>query len=278
MQSVYDNAALRCSKIITHTYSTSFTLGIRAMHLKYRNPIYAIYGFVRYADEIVDTFHQYKKEELLINYKKETYEAIEKRISLNPVLHSFQSVVNQYQIDLDLVEAFFESMKMDLNTTRYNLDCYQKYIFGSAEAVGLMCLKVFCEGNEEKYDTLKLSARKLGSAFQKVNFLRDIRADYVERGRMYFPSLEIDRLTDEKKKEIIEEIEQDFAEAHRGVMKLPSGTRAGVLLAYLYYLALLKKIKNSSVKKMLKERIRIPNLTKAFILAQMYVRFGLNLL
>ncbi|MCS6934136.1 MAG: phytoene/squalene synthase family protein [Chitinophagales bacterium] len=267
MFSLYEKTAGLCSKIITREYSTSFSLGIQTLHKKFHEPIYAIYGMVRYADEIVDTFHDYNKKQLLEKFKRDTFEAIAERISLNPVLHSFQRAVHTYGIPLHLVEAFFKSMEMDLYETAYGEAGYQEYIYGSAEVVGLMCLKVFTEGDEVLYERLQKPARALGAAFQKVNFLRDMKSDYHERGRVYFPGIDFTNFREESKRKIEAEIENDFAEAYRGIMQLPISARAGVLLAYRYYLRLFERIKRVPVNRMMEERIRVPDYEKLTLLA-----------
>ena len=272
---LYDHTTLECSKLITQRYSTSFTLGIRTLDKKFHLPIYAIYGFVRYADEIVDTFHDKDKKVLLEQFKKDTYEAIDQKISLNPVLHAFQLIVNQYEIDLDLIEAFLKSMEMDLDFKTYNDSKYHEYIYGSAEVVGLMCLKVFVEGNKEEYESLKAPACKLGAAFQKVNFLRDIKSDYEERGRVYFPGVDFNNF-DKSAKELIEEdIQKDFDEALEGIRKLPKGAKLGVKVAYLYYQKLFDKIKGLPPETITQQRIRIPNARKLSLLLGTY--FGMKL-
>ena len=226
---LFDEISLKCSKITTHSYSTSFTLGILSLNKKYRNPIYAIYGFVRFADEIVDSFHDYDKETLLNNFTAETYKAIEQKISLNPILNSFQLAVNVYKIDKELIDCFLHSMQMDLNPSKeYTQEKYKEYILGSAEVVGLMCLRVFCEGNNEMYQDLKPSAMKLGSAFQKINFLRDLKADYYTLGRAYFPSFNLSQFDVKSKSDIEADIEIDFKEGYQGIKKLPKGSRLGV--------------------------------------------------
>jgi phytoene synthase len=272
---LYDQTTLECSKLITQRYSTSFTLGIKTLHRKFHLPIYAIYGFVRYADEIVDTFHDKNKKALLEEFKRDTYKAIEENISLNPVLHAFQLIVNQYQIDLDLIEAFLKSMEMDLDFKTYNDSKYHEYIYGSAEVVGLMCLKVFVEGDKEMYEALKSPACKLGAAFQKVNFLRDIKSDYEERGRVYFPGVDFNAF-DKSAKELIEEdIQKDFDDALVGIQNLPSGAKMGVKVAYLYYQKLFDKIKALPPETITKQRIRIPNAKKLSLLIGTY--FGMKL-
>jgi phytoene/squalene synthetase len=233
-------------------------------------PIYAIYGFVRYADEIVDTFHDHDKESLLQRFKEDTYRAIEEKISLNPVLHSFQEVVNMYNIELDLIEAFLKSMEMDLHESTYDQAGYEEYIYGSAEVVGLMCLRVFLDGDEDNYQQLKPPAKALGSAFQKVNFLRDLKSDYKERGRVYFPEVDFKVFSEEDKQKIEDDIQQDFDHALEGILKLPPSSRLGVYLAYIYYLQLFKKIKNLPSTKIMNERIRIPNFNKLLLLTKTY--------
>lgn len=275
---LYTHTALQCSKVITRHYSTSFTLGIQTLHKKFHLPIYAIYGFVRYADEIVDTFHDFDKAQLLARFKMDTYQAIDERISLNPVLHSFQLVVNQYHIGHDLIEAFLHSMEMDLQGESYNQAGYEEYIYGSAEVVGLMCLRVFCEGDEAEYQRLQPSAKHLGAAFQKVNFLRDIKSDFKERGRIYFPGVDFSNFSQEDKKKIETDIEQDFKAALTGIKQLPAPARAGVYLAYIYYLQLFKKIRKLSASRILSERIRVPDFKKIVLLSKTLLLSRLNLL
>ncbi len=276
MERLYLQTSFDCSKLITNAYSTSFSLGIKTLHRSFHQPIYAIYGFVRYADEIVDTFHLHDKEDLLRKFKNDTYQSIEEGISLNPVLHSFQAVVNQYKIDLDLVEAFLVSMEMDLSKRDYSDSEYKKYIYGSAEVVGLMCLKVFCEGDEKGYQTLLAPAKSLGSAFQKVNFLRDIKSDYDDRGRVYFPGIDFSHFNEKEKKEIEKDIKIDFQNALVGIKQLPKGARAGVYLAYVYYQVLFKKITRLSPKTIKTQRIRIPNFKKILLLIRSYLFHKLN--
>ncbi|REE05906.1 phytoene/squalene synthase family protein [Marinoscillum furvescens] len=265
---LFSTTTLKCSKLITQHYSTSFTLGIKTLHRKFHLPIYAIYGFVRYADEIVDTFHEHDKVMLLERFRKDTYLAISEKISLNPVLHSFQLVVNQYQIEHELIDAFLHSMEMDLKHHDYCDKLYQEYIYGSAEVVGLMCLRVFCEGDNEQYEDLKAPAKSLGSAFQKVNFLRDIKSDYKDRGRVYFPGVDFRTFSQTEKTAIEADIKADFDHALEGIKKLPSGARAGVYLAYIYYLQLFKKIKNLPATKIMNERVRVPDTMKALLLSK----------
>jgi len=276
MFDLFEKTTFGCSKLITKSYSTSFTLGIQTLDRKFHDPIYGIYGFVRYADEIVDTFHDFDKETLLSRYGEETYKAIEEGISLNPVLHSFQKVVRQYKIERELIEAFLESMEMDLCNRVYDRNGYDKYIYGSAEVVGLMCLRVFCEGDEELFDKLKVYAQSLGAAFQKVNFLRDIQSDFSERGRVYFPNVDFNDFSLSSKKLIEEDIQKDFDNAYIGIMGLPSGARKGVYLAYCYYLKLFDRIKGISAARIQQERIRVPDTTKLALLAKTWLQSSLN--
>lgn len=278
MMSLFNQTALECSKLITERYSTSFTLGIKTLDKKFHLPIYAIYGFVRYADEIVDTFHDHDKKRLLDRFRADTYLAIEEGICLNPVLHSFQMVVREYGIERELIDAFLRSMEMDLYRHDYDAAGYSDYIYGSAEVVGLMCLRVFCEGNGEEYDRLREPARKLGSAFQKVNFLRDIKSDYQERGRTYFPGVDFTDFSRDAKQLIEDDIQRDFDEAYQGILALPRGARMGVHLAYTYYLKLFCKIKGVPASRIQQERIRVPDPQKLALLAKTMVQYRLNLL
>ncbi len=276
MKDLYTQTTLECSKLITRHYSTSFTLGIQTLDKKYHLPIYAIYGFVRYADEIVDTFHEFDKRRLLDRFRADTYLAIEEKISLNPVLHSFQLVVNRYGIEEPLIDAFLKSMEMDLEKDQYSQAGYEAYIYGSAEVVGLMCLRVFCEGDARKYDELLPMAKSLGSAFQKVNFLRDIRSDFKERGRTYFPGVNFAVFTVQEKKQIEADIQRDFVHALAGIRKLPKGSRAGVYLAYIYYLRLFKKIQRLPPDRILSERVRVPDHVKMILLFKTWLLNRLN--
>ncbi|GAB4028434.1 phytoene/squalene synthase family protein [Spirosoma koreense] len=278
MMALFDKTALECSKLITERYSTSFTLGIKTLDRKFHFPIYAIYGFVRYADEIVDTFHDYDKKTLLDRFRHDAYQAIEEGISLNPVLQSFQLVVRQYKIEQELIEAFLKSMEMDLRYQEYDTDGYCEYIYGSAEVVGLMCLRVFCEGNQAEFDRLCGPARKLGAAFQKVNFLRDLQSDFVERGRTYFPGVDLNDFGCDTKQRIETDIQQDFDEAYTGILNLPRGARMGVYLAYIYYQTLFNKIKQLPAARIQAERIRVPNPQKIALLAQTYLKYRLNVI
>ncbi len=276
--SLYNKTCQECSQLITNRYSTSFSLGIKVFDKRFRSPIYAIYGFVRFADEIVDTFHDYPKASLLQQFRRDTYQAIEGRISLNPVLHAFQKVVHKYQIDRDLIDAFLDSMEMDLHFDRYQDSLYKKYIYGSAEVVGLMCLKVFCQNNLERYEHLKPSARSLGAAFQKINFLRDMKSDFAERGRVYFPGIDFNNFTNEDKERIETDIKADFDHAYEGIVQLPEGARLGVYLAYIYYINLFKKIKHATAARVKQERIRVNDSYKMYLLFSSAVKNRLNLL
>ncbi|MEL6656053.1 MAG: phytoene/squalene synthase family protein [Bacteroidota bacterium] len=278
MFDLYRQVCMESSKLITQRYSTSFSLGIRVFDKRFRDPIYAIYGFVRFADEIVDTFHDYPKAELLARFWQDTYRAIEEGISLNPVLQSFQEVVNKYHIERELIDAFLRSMEMDLHEQAYDQAGYEEYIYGSAEVVGLMCLRVFCEGDNEKYESLKASACSLGSAFQKVNFLRDLKSDFDDRGRVYFPGVDFTHFTAQEKQKIEDDIRADFDHAYTGIVRLPDGARFGVYLAYVYYLNLLKKIKQSPAERVAEERIRVNDGRKMMLLFSSAVRNSLNLL
>jgi phytoene/squalene synthetase len=253
-------------------------LGILCLRKELRNPIYSIYGFVRFADEIVDTFHDYNKRELLERFKTETYKALEDGISLNPILHSFQDTVKQYNVDRSSIDLFLRSMEMDLELKSYDNDGLKQYILGSAEVVGLMCLRVFVKGDDKLYHQLKPYAMSLGSAFQKINFLRDLQADYIHMGRSYFPDLDLDQFDEEKKKEIEESIRHDFDEGLKGIKMLPRSSRFGVYVAYVYYLALFNKIKNTPCERVLESRIRIRNRHKATLLAYSFVKHQLNLI
>jgi phytoene/squalene synthetase len=267
-----------CSRITTEKYSTSFSSAIRLLHKDLRTPICNIYGFVRFADEIVDTFHGYDKAMLFEEFKKATYDAIERGISLNPILHSFQMTVNQFKIDHALIDAFLYSMELDLGKHTYDRAGYETYIYGSAEVVGLMCLYIFCEGNQAQYDALKPAAKSLGSAFQKVNFLRDVKADFEGLDRMYFPDCDFANFTQADKLAIEQDIQKDFDEAYAGILNLPIKARFGVYVAYKYYLSLFKKIQRLEPAHILESRIRIPDYGKAFILAKAGIRSQLNIM
>jgi phytoene synthase len=273
MKQLFDELSYSVSKITTKKYSTSFSLGILALKPSIRLAIYAIYGYVRLADEIVDSFHEYDKEKLLNRLKVETDNALQEGISLNPIVQSFQETVNHYKIDKSLIEQFLHSMEMDLKKIDYNSEQYEEYIFGSAEVVGLMCLQVFTDGNLKKYDELKPYAMKLGSAFQKVNFLRDLKDDYQILGRTYFPNIDMRVFDNRVKAKIESEIEQEFKEALIGIKKLPNSSMFGVYLAYKYYLSLFQKIKRKSSRDILNSRIRVANSEKAFVAFKSYVRY-----
>lgn len=278
MKHLYDHVSINCSRTTTRAYSTSFSLGIRCLKKELRDPIHSIYGFVRFADEIVDTFHDYNKKELLERFRHDTHRAIEDKISLNPILHSFQATVHRFSIEKELIGLFLRSMEMDLARKEYDNYGFQEYILGSAEAVGLMCLRVFCKDDEASYQKLRSSAMSLGSAFQKVNFLRDLNADFTGMGRIYFPGLELNRFDDTSKKQIEVSIEKDFHDAYKGICQLPRSARFGVYVAYVYYFALFRKIKNTPPEKVLQGRIRIHNQHKARLLAYSYFKHQLNIL
>lgn len=277
-KALFDEVSIRCSQLSTRLYSTSFSLGIRFLDKSLRNPIYSIYGFVRFADEIVDSFHDYDKTALLNRFEKETYQAIEEKISLNPILNSFQHTVNQYHIERELIDKFLTSMRMDLNLKSYNQAGIDEYILGSAEVVGLMCLRVFCNGDKALYDSLKIYAMKLGSAFQKINFLRDLKADYVTLGRNYFPELDFNKFDEASKKRIENEIAIEFAMGYEGIKRLPYKARFGVYVAYIYYLALFNKIKSTPPCRVLTSRIRIKNRYKLTLLVYSLVKHRLNMI
>lgn len=278
MMTLYHQTCMECSELITNRYSTSFSMGIRAFDKRFRAPIYAIYGFVRFADEIVDTFHDFPKAELLERFRQDTYSAINEGISLNPVLHAFQQTVHAYSIELELIDAFLDSMAMDLHLNNYEQKGYEDYIYGSAEVVGLMCLRVFCEGDDAYYQSLKASARSLGAAFQKINFLRDMASDYDERGRVYFPGVDFNAFTAKDKAMIEADIKKDFDDAYLGIIQLPKGARFGVYLAYVYYINLFNKIKRAPVTQVTKERIRVHDGKKVLLLFSSALRNSLNML
>lgn len=273
MKKLFDELSYKVSKETTKQYSTSFSLGILALSSTIRNPIYAIYGYVRLADEIVDSFHDYNKEKLLTKFKEETFEALEDRISLNPILQSFQETVHNYNIDDKLILQFLKSMEMDLQKIDYNSDLYKEYILGSAEVVGLMCLQIFVNGDREQYENLKPYAMILGSAFQKVNFLRDMKDDYYTLGRSYFPNLDMTLFDNNVKLAIEHEIEEEFRQALIGIRKLPASSRFGVYLAYRYYVSLFRKIKRKSAQTILNERVRISNGAKISLMMSCYVQY-----
>jgi phytoene/squalene synthetase len=278
MMNLFHELSQDCSRITTEKYSTSFSSAIKLLHKDLRAPIFNVYGFVRFADEIVDTFHQYDKEVLLSEFKQATYEAIDRGISLNPILQSFQLTVNSFNISRELIDAFLYSMELDLGKRQYDKAGYEEYIYGSAEVVGLMCLCVFCEGDLEQYEILKPYAQSLGSAFQKVNFLRDLKADYEGLQRTYFPGCDFRNFTEKEKRAIEADIQKDFDHAYEGITKLPSKARFGVYVAYKYYLSLFSKIKKVPPQNILEYRIRIPDYGKMLILAKAGIRSQFNLL
>lgn len=278
MLDLYNSTCQECSRLITKRYSTSFSAGIKAFDPSIRAPIYAIYGFVRFADEIVDTFHDFPQASLFQKFKADTWHAIEDGISLNPVLNSLQEVVNKYRIDKSLISAFLDSMEMDLTQQSYTCEGYDQYIYGSAEVVGLMCLHVFCNGDPEQYAKLKESARRLGAAFQKINFLRDLKSDFEDRGRVYFPGVDFLSFTATDKLQIEQDIQSDFQEGYKGILELPDNARFGVYLAYVYYFSLFKKIKQTPCHKVQEKRIRVNTVEKLMLLFQSSLRMKLNLL
>ncbi|RXK49671.1 phytoene/squalene synthase family protein [Aquirufa rosea] len=271
---LYQQVSLECSKILTKAYSTSFSAGIRTLDKSFHDPIYAIYGFVRLADEIVDTFHEHDKKLLFERFKQETYQALDEKISLNPILQSFQQVFHTYQMEKELVDAFLYSMELDLVETNYDEEGYKRYIYGSAEVVGLMCLHVFCQGDKTQYQTLKFDACALGSAFQKINFLRDIKSDFEERGRVYFPGMEYLQMTEQDKLAIEADIQLDFDAGLRGIQRLPQEAKKGVLLAYLYYIRLFERIKQASLEQIKNERVRVPDGEKLWIYVKLMCGLG----
>ncbi len=277
-KTLFDKVSIACSRNATHRYSTSFGIGIRSLGKSFRDPVYSIYGFVRFADEIVDTFHDYNKKELLSRFREDTVHAIENRISLNPILNSFQATYHRFSLDWQQVDQFLKSMEMDLEKNGYDRLGFENYILGSAEVVGLMCLKVFTEGDSAKYEELRPHAMSLGAAFQKINFLRDIKADFEGLGRAYFPELDFQNFTQEQKLSIESEIAKDFEHAYAGIVKLPHDARFGVYVAYVYYLRLFKKIKSLPYHRIMQERIRIPNQRKFALIVSSYVQHNLNLL
>ena len=278
MKALFDTVSFKCSKLVTQNYSTSFSLAVKMLSPSIRDAIYSIYGFVRFADEIVDSFHEYDKEILINDFEKEYYKAMEMNISLNPILNSFQRVVKQYNITDDLIQAFLKSMKLDLIKSTYNTQTeYEDYIYGSADVVGLMCLKVFVKGHEEQYEQLKGEAMRLGSAFQKVNFLRDLKDDNLVLNRNYFPGVDLKSFDENAKITIINEIEEDFRVAYQGIVKLPMEAKFGVYTAFIYYKKLLKKLNNTPYHEIGNSRIRVSNYTKAGLLAQSFVTYKLKL-
>lgn len=279
MKSIFDNVSQECSKLVTNAYSTSFSMATKMLAESIRQDIYNIYGFVRFADEIVDTFHDYDKEKLFSEFSTSLENALNDKISLNPILNSFQETYHKYNIDKHLVDAFMHSMELDLHKKDYlTEEEYRNYIYGSADVVGLMCLKVFVKGDNEKYEDLKDSAMSLGSAFQKVNFLRDLKADFEDLSRTYFPNTDLNHLDELSKKAIIDDIESDFSKGLQGIKKLPLEARFGVFMAYRYYNKLLQKLKKTPALEIKSTRIRVPNYKKIELLTRSYVKYQLNLL
>ncbi|MNU13350.1 MULTISPECIES: phytoene/squalene synthase family protein [Chryseobacterium] len=278
MKKLFDELSYKISKQTTKQYSTSFSLGILALSPKIRNSIYAIYGYVRLADEIVDSFHGFDRTTLLARFREQTNQALEEKISLNPILQAFQETIHRYEIDVQLINQFLKSMEMDLQKIDYDSELYKEYILGSAEVVGLMCLHIFVDGNKEKYNQLKPSAMKLGSAFQKVNFLRDMKDDYQILGRTYFPNVDISYFDNVVKSQIEKEIYDEFKEALEGIKKLPNSSRFGVYLAYRYYISLFRKIKKTSANKIINQRIRISNGRKFSLMMSSYVQYKMSFL
>tara|TARA_B100001939_G_C16829550_1_gene568058 strand:+ start:158 stop:997 length:840 start_codon:yes stop_codon:yes gene_type:complete len=279
MKDIFDKVSYKCSENVTKTYSTSFSLATRLLSEKIRKDIYNIYGFVRFADEIVDSFHNYNKAELFNEFSDDLENALTRKIHLNPILNSFQDTFHKYNIDKDLVDSFMKSMRMDLTKKKYStVKEYKEYIYGSADVVGLMCLKVFVQGDRKLYNKLKNSAMKLGSAFQKVNFLRDLKADKEDLNRTYFPNTKFEKLNELEKNEIINEIENDFKAGLIGIKQLPLDAKFGVFMAYRYYNQLLKKLKKTPATEIINRRIRVPNIKKIELLTRSYVKYQLNLL
>lgn len=279
MKSIYDIVSKDCSKIVTKTYSTSFSMATKMLSSSIRQDIYNIYGFVRLADEIVDSFHDYPKKELFSKFEKDLEISLKNKISLNPILNSFQYTYHKYDIDHELVSSFMDSMRLDLSKSKYKTEEeYKNYIYGSADVVGLMCLKVFVKGDRKKYDELKSSAMSLGSAFQKVNFLRDLKADFDDLNRTYFPNTDLDNLDENSKQNIIIDIENDFSEGLKGIKLLPIEAKFGVFMAYRYYSQLLKKLKKTPALEIKNTRIRVPNYKKIELLTRSFVKYHLNLL
>ncbi len=276
MKTLFDQVSLKASKMVTNAYSTSFSLGIRMLHTSVREPVYAIYGFVRFADEIVDSFHGFDKEYLIKDFRRQTAEAIQDKISLNPILNSFQHAVNHYKIDQWLIDAFFDSMEMDLEDQTYDQATFEKYILGSAQVVGLMCLRVFCNGDNAQFESLKEGAMSLGAAFQKVNFLRDLKVDKDNLGRLYFPGMNMSKWSPELKAEIEQDIARDFKDALLAINKLPSNSKYGVYTAYRYYFKLFKKLENATFEELFTKRMRVPNTTKFRLLFTSKARLAMG--
>jgi phytoene/squalene synthetase len=273
VKDLFDRLSDNTSELATKLYSTSFSMGTKMLGKKYRRPIYGIYGFVRFADEIVDTFHEYNKPKLLENFKRDTYEAIDEGISLNPILNRFQRVVNEYNIERELIDTFLKSMEMDLAKAEYSKEKFEEYVLGSAEVVGLMCLRIFCDGEDQKYRTLKSPAMRLGAAYQKINFLRDLKADYLGLDRSYFPEVDLEDFSEEDKQKIEQEIESDFKAGLEGIKMLPRPVLFGVYLSYAYFYSLFRKIRKTPARVVMQQRIRISNPAKYGLLISSYVRY-----
>lgn len=278
MKKLFDELSYEVSKSTTKKYSTSFSLGILALHPSIRKAVYAVYGYVRLADEIVDSFHAYDKQMLLTRFSEQTDQALAEGISLNPILQSFQETVHKYKIDRNLIDLFLKSMEMDLHPVTYNSEKHKEYIVGSAEVVGLMCLQIFVDGSKDNYEALKPYAMTLGSAFQKVNFLRDLKDDYTILGRTYFPDVDMDDFNNDMKAYIEQDIEKEFKSALVGIKKLPASSKFGVYLAYKYYLSLFRKIRNASAQQILQGRVRIPNGQKMSLTMSSYIRYKMAIL
>jgi len=276
MKSIYDRVSAQCSRAVTHAYTNSFSLAIKCLHKQYHQPIYAVYGFFRLGDEIVDSFQGYPKAALLEKYRADTYQAIQDKISLNPVLNAFQQVVHDYQLDTALIELFFDSMAMDLTQQTHTQASLEKYLLGSSEIVGLMCLQIFCQGDKQRYLQLKPYAMRLGKALQKVNFLRDLDSDYKRLGRTYFPHVDFEQFGNAEKRKIEQDIAADFQQALVGIKLLPIGARFGVYLAYKYYKTLFQKVCKVPSHKLLQQRIRIPNYRKYVLAIQAGLKYSLN--
>ena len=276
MKALFDQVSIKASKMVTNAYSTSFSLGIRMLHESVREPVYAIYGFVRFADEIVDSFEGYKQRELIADFRKQTAEAIEQKISLNPILNSFQHAVNHYKIDQWLIDSFFDSMEMDLDDQTYDQETFEKYILGSAQVVGLMCLRVFCNGDNAQFESLKEGAMSLGSAFQKVNFLRDLKADKDNLGRLYFPGMNMSEWSPKLKAEIEDDIAKDFKNALEAINRLPANSKYGVYTAYRYYFKLFRKLESVTFEELFTKRLRVPNTTKFRLLFTSKARLAMG--
>ena len=278
MKELYDQISVESSIVITKRYSTSFSLGIKLLRPEIRDAVYSIYGFVRLADEIVDTFHDYDKQELFTRFREDSYRALDEKISLNPVLNAFQAAVHKYDVSRVHIDTFLDSMQMDLRQIEYDQNEYDKYIVGSAEVVGSMCLKVFCLGDQAEYDRLEFYAKRLGAAFQKINFLRDLKEDYQTLGRMYFPGIEMKDFNQVTKKEIEKDIDKDFSDGLTGIKELPKNARFGVYVAFMYYYALYQKIKRLPSSEILTRRIRVSNKRKVGLLFYSFLRYKLNVL